>query len=506
MSTVSVIEISPTYTELIICQREKNGIKILEKVKEELNVFLGSDKNDHISFEKANKLCNILKKMKSLSNDYGIKEILIVTTSSFDSIKNLPFILDQIKIKVGLNVEVFTSYEKKKLLFKKFIIRRKEIIPKNKNTLLFNIGSVTSDFFVINGNNLMVNESISTGGYKFTELIKEHSLTTKESMNFIEEYIENYLTEIKKEVGRKKINSVILLGELENIITESVNDFSVCSYENFEKLMENLKNDSFDNISKKYKLNNIQAVRTYARLCLLKCVASYFKIADIKIFYYDTKEIVAYEYFFPKEKERIESELWNLTIQAVTDKSKKYSFNKGHSLFVQKTSKEFFDILKPLHTMKEADKKHLELAAFFHDIGKYVNFKGHHKHSQYLLENSFIPGLTEEDLKIVGHLCYFHNMTSSKYMGRIKNISPEKQMDIMKLSAILKLIVALDRSKRQKCQKIAARLEGNNFIIIVDTYENYQIESIFFEHQKEFFREIFGINPILKINRRPYGD
>jgi exopolyphosphatase/guanosine-5'-triphosphate,3'-diphosphate pyrophosphatase len=506
MSAISVIEISPTSIEIIICEKEKNGVKILENIKEELNLFLGSDKNDHISFEKANKLCNILKKMKSLSNDYNVKEILTVTTSSFDSIKNLPFILDQIKIKVGLDVKVFTPFEKKKLLFKKFIVRRKEIIPKNKNTLLFNIGSVTSDFFIINGNNLMVNESISTGGYKFTELIKEHNLTTKESMNFIEEYIENYLTEIKKEVGRKKISSVILLGEQESTITKSKNDFSICSYENFEKLMNNLKNESFENISKKYNLNNIQAIRTYARLCLLKYVSSYFKIPDIKIFYYDTKELMAYEYFFPKEKERLQNELWNLTIQAVSDKAKKYSFQKNHSLFVQKTSKEFFDVLKPLHNMKEIEKKHLELAAFFHDIGKYINFKGHHQHSQYILENSFIPGLTEEDLEIVGHLCYFHNMTSSKYTIRIKNISSEKLMDIMKLAAILKIVVSLDRSKRQKCKKITPKLQGDNLIINIDTHENYQIETIFFEDQKEFFKEIFGINPVLKINRRPYGE
>ncbi len=278
MYVISVIEISPTAVEMIICEKSKNKIKILENISEELNIFLGSEKSNCISFEKGRKLCNILVKMKSLSKDYGVKDILTVTTSSFDGVKNLLFLLDQIKIKVGLDVRVFTRFEKKKLLFKKFLIRKNEIIPQNKNTLLLNIGSTTTDFFIINGKKLMVNESISTGGYKFAELISHHDLTPKESMKFIEEYVENYLDEIKKEIGRKKIGSVIMLGEMENIFAKSEGDLSICSYDSFEKLINNLKDESFDGMTKKYSVTPIEVIRTFARLCLLKYISSYFKI------------------------------------------------------------------------------------------------------------------------------------------------------------------------------------------------------------------------------------
>lgn len=506
MSVISVIEISPTSVEMIICEKSKDKIKILENLTEELNIFLDSEKNNSISFEKGKKLCDILYRMKSLSKDYGVKDILTVTTSSVNSVKNLLFILDQIKIKVGLDVKVLTTFEKKKLLFKKFLIKKSEIIPPRKNTLLLNIGSATTDFFIINGKKLMINEFISTGGYKFTEIINKHELTPKESINFIQEYIENYLSEIKKEVGRKKIDSLILLGESENIFTKTKGMFSNLSYEKLENIMEKLSEESFKNITQKYSMTSLQGITTFARLSLLKCIAHYFEVPTIKIFYYDTKYLMAYEHFFPKEKEIMEKELWELTLQAVIDKANKFTFDKNHSIFVQKISKDLFDVLKPLHNMLEIEKRHLELAAFLHDIGKYVNFSSHQNHSQYIITNSFIPGLTEEDLKIVGLLCYFHNIAFSKYSENIENITGERQMDIMKLAAILKVSVALDRSKRQKIKNIKLELKTHEIIIDITTQEDYRIETIFFDHQKIFFRDVFGINPVLRINRRLYGE
>ena len=509
MPVISVIEISPTAVEMIICEKSKNKIRILENISEELNIFLGSEKVNCISFEKGRKLCIILNKMKALSKDYGVKNILTVTTSSFDTVKNILFILDQIKIKVGLDVEVFTNFEKKKLLFKKFLVRKKEIIPQKKNTMLLNIGSTTTDFFIINGKKLMINESISTGGYKFAELIQEHNLTSEESMKFIEEYVDNYLEEIKKEAGRKKIGSVILLGESENIFTGTEGELSVYSYDNLDKLVNKLKSQSFSGISKKFGTTPIQSVRTYARLCLLKYISSYFKISETKIFYYDTKYLMAYEHFFPKEKKILEDELWDLTIQAVMDKANKFSFHLGHSTFVRKFSKDFFEVLSPLHNMGENEKKYLELASYLHDIGKYINFSAHQKHSQYILTNSFIPGLVEDDLKIIGLLCRFHNVDSPIRVDNIESmesIPSHKQMDIMKLAAILKLTVSLDRSKNQKAKEINLKLKGDEIIVHVVTEENYRIETIFFEHQKKFFKDIFGINPVLKLDRRRHGE
>jgi exopolyphosphatase/guanosine-5'-triphosphate,3'-diphosphate pyrophosphatase len=506
MSAISVIEISPTSVEMIICEKSKDKINILENVTEELNIFLDSEKSNYISFEKGKKLCNILNRMRTLSKGYGVKNILTVTTSSFNSVKNLLFILDQIKIKVGLEVTVLTTFEKKKLLFKKFLIKKNEIIPPRKNTLLLNIGSATTDFFIINGKKLMINEFISAGGYKFAEIINNYELTPKESINFIQEYIENYLNEIKKEVGRKKINSLILLGESENILTKTKGQFSNLHYEKLEEIIEDLNEESFKNIAQKYSLTSIQATTIFARLSLLKHIADYFDIPAIKIFYYDTKYLMAFEHFYPKEKENIEEELWELTIQAVIDKANKFSFDKNHSAFVQKVSKNLFDILEPLHNMDKIEKRHLELAAFLHDIGKYVNFSSHQNHSQYIITNSFIPGLTEEDLNVVGLLCYFHNIAFSEYSENIENLSGKRQMDIMKLAAILKLSVALDRSKRQKIKNIKFELKDYEIIIDITLLEDYRIETISFDHQKAFFRDVFGINPVLKINRRLYGE
>ena len=44
-----------------------------------------------------------------------------------------------------------------------------------------------------------------------------------------------------------------------------------------------------------------------------------------------------------------------------------------------------FDQLRPLHGLEDRDRKILQAAALLHDIGQFVSYKGHHKHSLYLI-------------------------------------------------------------------------------------------------------------------------
>ena len=73
-----------------------------------------------------------------------------------------------------------------------------------------------------------------------------------------------------------------------------------------------------------------------------------------------------------------------------------------------------FDELKSEHGLSRRDRLLLEVAALLHDVGNYVNLRGHHKHSQYLLSVSEIFGLARDDMAIVANVARYHRRATPR--------------------------------------------------------------------------------------------
>jgi len=509
MKYISVIEISPTSLEMIICEKSPECCKVIEKIREESNLFKGYQKTGKISFEKSQKLCEVLKKMKELSLDYGCEEIQIVTTSSFNQLTNAPFLLDQIKIHTDLEVTMPRLLEKKKLLFKKFLKYRYELTSDKKNTLILNIGSSTTDLVFIHNKKLIKNQIISTGSYKVADFIGEEGLTPTETLAFMRDYIYNYLIELKKELGRKKIAKVVLIGEVKEVLVKKYAENSPVFHlkrGELSEVIEEIEKMSFKKFSSKYGLSELMVLKTFVELSMVKVITDEFSIDDVSVLSYDNKELIAYEYFYPEKRETMEEEMWGFTVQAARALGEKFHFHMEHSEFTLSLSKKIFDELKDIHKIPKRIYRYLEIATYLHDTGKYINFREHNKHSEYIAKNSFLFGLGEDELEFISFLCYAHSGDSLDYTRYLNKFSPKERIYILKALTILKVTAALDRSKRQKAEKVEVSVVGDELKIEVYTREEFLIEKLFFNKQVKFFKEVFGLTPKLLINRRYYGE
>lgn len=509
MRYMSVIEISPSFVEMIICQKGRGDYEIIEKVREEINLFKGYQKTGKISFEKSHKLCEILKGMKELSEGYGTYDIHIVTTSSFNQLDNAPFLMDQIKIHTGLKVSMPMLLEKKKLLFKKFLKYKDELTGDRKNILVLNIGSSTTDLVFFHNRKLIKNQMMSTGGYKVAEFILEEGLSPHETTEFMKDYIYNYLIETKKELGRKRIGKLVLIGEVREILVKRYREEGPVvnlKVGDVRSIIEDMDETSFKNFAQRNKMSELAAIKAFVELSMLETITKEFGIENIAILSYDNKELHVYESFYPEERKRIEKTMWNLSVQGAKALGEKYHFNLEHSEFTLKMSRKLYEVLGEKHNIPERIFRYLEIANYLHDTGKYINFTEHNKHSEYIAKNSFLFGLGEEELECISFLCYAHSGEDLEFREFLGGRSAEEGILILKALAVLKVAAALDRSKRQKAERVEVALEDGEVRIVVDTREEFLIEKLFFNKQAKFFKEVFGLTPKLQINRRYYGE
>ena len=146
----------------------------------------------------------------------------------------------------------------------------------------------------------------------------------------------------------------------------------------------------------------------------------------------------------------------------------KFSKNISHPLEVRRLSMMIFDeVSEKLHDMSNKHRKYLEAAALLHDIGYYIDAKGHNKHSMKMVIDNGLEGFNENDAKIIGCICRYHRGgLPDKTEHEVYNTLEKKERKVVKrLAGILKISDGLDRGHLNLIKKIHLNYDSENNIV-----------------------------------------
>ncbi|MGA2479650.1 MAG: HD domain-containing protein, partial [Spirochaetia bacterium] len=185
-------------------------------------------------------------------------------------------------------------------------------------------------------------------------------------------------------------------------------------------------------------------------------------------------------------------------IEDAVQLGRKFLFDETHARHVARLAVSLFDQLSNLHTLGARERRFLATAAILHDVGGFVSYKGHHKHSQYLISRSELPGFTPKEMVIIGTIARYHRKgPPSSLHPEFALLSPVERERVRKLSALLRIADALDKEHRQKITRIeVGAFDGQVRIRAVDA-EEVLLEQWALKKKDEVFREVFGMSVTL---------
>lgn len=138
---------------------------------------------------------------------------------------------------------------------------------------------------------------------------------------------------------------------------------------------------------------------------------------------------------------------------------RKYRFDERHALHVAELSASLFDQLADLHKMDAEDKRLLRLAALLHDIGDFVGFESHHKHSHYLISQADLMGLSPVAKEIVANIARYHRKALPDLSHpAYRKLDRRARTTVRRLAAILRVADAFDREHESKVREVAVRI------------------------------------------------
>ena len=176
----------------------------------------------------------------------------------------------------------------------------------------------------------------------------------------------------------------------------------------------------------------------------------------------------------------------------------RYKADKGHREHVARLCMEMFDQLQDLHRLSEHDRLLLEVASILHEVGSFISQQDHQLHSQYIILNSEIFGLSRDDVETIALLARYHRhevpANSDPMYGELELTD---RMRVAKMAAILRVADALERGHAQRVNGVRARIRGRMLELELQGVRETAVEDLALRLKGDLFADIFGYDVVL---------
>lgn len=487
----------------------KKKIREIDHVRSRLELGRDAYSKGSIGYELVESLCEVLGEFKKIMDTYQVNDYQAYAASVLRDIENEVFILDQIKIRTGLDVHVLSNSEHRFISYKSVAMRKEFNKLIEKGTAVVDIGGGGLQITIFSKGNVITTEHLGIGTMRIREQLAGKSRNLAQYELQIEELVVKEL-EVFKAMYLKEIqiDNLIILGdyisEIDKHLKKNHNELTIPVNE-FVKYVEKLSKRNIEQISEELNLSNERDAMIIPHIMIFKCLAKSLGAEKIWIPGVNINEGIVSDY---AEKHHYMEAVHNFdddVLSAATMLSKRYMSYSPHIDALTQMSTLIFDTMKKVHGLGKRERLLLQVAAILHDCGKYVSIANAPQCSYNIIMASEIIGLSHLEREIVACTVLFNTRQLVSYEELADKLDERSYMTVAKLSAILRVSNAMDRSHKQKFKNVKAMIKDRELVITIETLDDIALEKTLFANKTTYFENIFSMKPVVK-EKRVYNE
>ena len=394
-------------------------LMILEDASLPNNIGKDTYAKGRISPKTIKETCAGLKGFSQLMKDYGVKIYRAVGTSGLREADNRDYIIEQIRLVAGIDVEIINNVQERLLIYKAL---------RNHLNEFSNIDF--TDLIIVNLTSGRVEVSMyATDGLKFTEHLKMGPLRLREILSALEtktisfpkvmeEYIESKIHLLKPKLTKMPIKKFIGLGGDLSTILEicKLENQAYISKERFEELYIQVKEMNAEQMVDTFNISSAKAELLLPAVLIFHSFLSGTNAMGIYAPMITNRLGILYGlidklYDIPR-KTNAENDI----ISSVWYMAEKYGVDIKHAAYVEKMSLSLFDKTWKYHRLGDQEKLYLQVAAILHDSGNYVSLSEHGNHSSDIIRTQSIMGFSDKELELIANIAKYHNHTDTNIL------------------------------------------------------------------------------------------
>ncbi len=496
---LKIYEISPRY-----------GIRALEHVRYRLALGTDSYVNRKISYEKMEELFRVLREFQTIMQSYKVSEYRAYGTSAIRETENTAIILEQIKNRTGIRLEVLSNSEQRFLDYKAIAssnLAEGRMFSKiiEKETAIVDIGGGNTQISLFDKDRLILTQNIKLGVLRLYESMEKMQPRAAQLEELLDEIILEQIHVFRKMYLKdSEIKRLILMDEyLSPLFVRGVipgmSETRLVSADDFVAFDESLKGRGAEELSDALEVSEETVTLVRLASALVRRITEMFSVESIWAPGVSICDGMAYEYAEQLKLRGISHDFEQDILASASNISKRYLGSRKRRETLEKITLTIFDAMTTVHGMGSRERLLLQLAAILHDCGKYINMYNVGECSFNIVMNTEIIGLSHREREMVAFIVKF-NHDEFEYFEDLPidyGIDMSAYLTIAKLTAILRIANALDKSHKEKFRSIRAELDDDRLQLYVNAGTDILFEKDRFERQIGFFEEVYGIRPAI---------
>jgi len=507
---VAVIDIGTTSIRMAIAEIDDGGgVRILDTLTQ--TVPLGEDSFTAARIKKGTieECVRVLRSYRQVLTEYQIlhpEQIRVVATSAVREAGNRLAFIDRIYIATGFQVEPIDEAEENRITYMGILpFLQSEPALAAAKTIVIEIGGGSTELLVVRNSNVLYSHSYRLGSLRLKETLEAFNAPTGKVREFMESQIQRTVDEIREQVSMEdSIEMIALGGDIRFATSQLLPDWNPdylarVPTEALEVFTNEIMELREDELVRKYPLSYPDAETLRPALLTYLQLAHTFDLSNVLVTNTNLRDGLL--------KEMAVHAVWteefsNQIIRSAIDLGTKFDFDEPHARHVAELSKVLFAQLQAEHQLEQRYAVILYIAALLHEIGLYIGYPSHHKHSMYLIRNSELFGLARKEVLLTALVArYYRRATPQSGHEGYTTLGRDERVAVSKLAAILRLAVALDDSRSQRIQKVACEIEDGRLVVSVADVPDLSLEQLALRQTGSLFEDVFGLQVQLRPQR-----
>lgn len=507
--TVAVIDIGSTAIRLVIAEITADGhVRTLDRAARPIAMGRDVFINGVLSTEVIREAVMILLGFREMLTGWNIapEAVRVIATAAIREAKNRDTFLDRVEIRTGFQIDVVEGIEENHLTYIAVQHAIGELRPQfaRSGAVILEVGGGTSEIMLLHRGKIVAAHSLRIGTVRVEQQVQRGVgwRTNERIEEYLSENIRSNIEMLNTEMRLDRVRFFVAVGgdartAAARIGTKEAEHFSVIQKSRFEQFLSEVQRRTVDEIVRDFKMTYNEAEGLLPALLMINLFldatgADHMIVPDVSI-----REGVLLSIAMG-ERGVMHKEFASQVIASTVGLGRKYHFDEKHGTHVAALAMQLFDQLTAEHGMGRHERLLLEVSAVIHDIGNFIRAGGHHKHGQYIIENSEIFGLTRPDIRIVSNVVRYHRRAApnSSHMNFV-SMRREHRVMVMKLAAILRVADALDRGHVQRITGARVELTEDEMILHCEYSGDISIEQAGLRAKTNFFEDVFGYRVVV---------
>jgi exopolyphosphatase/guanosine-5'-triphosphate,3'-diphosphate pyrophosphatase len=500
----AAVHIGASHASMIILRITEDGteerVDFLEK-----NIPLGRDifgygKVRSTTIEQA---VTVIRGFQESLTELGLGDISVraVTTNTLEEAANAEVFLNRLHIACKWHFESLDDGEMTRLVFLKTRRRLRDTPSmQQRNTIVAHVGPGNARLILSKKGRIVRYQSYRLGTHRCWERLQSPDLTGEPIIRLIREQITGLIAQIHYDFRDEGIEDLVMIGTEIQMLAPYLSkpDKTKSRYNVLRQLTSDIAAVTEPERVKNYNLDYQTAGTVLPALVINAAIAESFGLDSLRVSRSDYEEGLLTDLAHP---DAAHDELKSQLLHSSKLTAKKFGCDMRHARHVAHLSGRLFQETRALHELTDHDALLLEVAAILHEVGNHISPKSHELHGLYIIRHSEIFGLSDPDRLLVALITRYHRKAAPQLSHPHYNkLTPTDRIRVAKLSALLRVADALERTHSQRIKDFTVTLGEGKATVNLEGVIDASAERLALPTKANLFQNLFGLKLVLNEN------